>query len=186
MIAAGLKKGQDIRPVDEMRVGLQGQVRRVWASRGVKVIQRLQFVFEWTYLILAANPLTGAIQWQWITRMNQDQIKPVLHAWQLEGIVWDNASAHTAKATQQVDTLLVFQPPYSPELDPVERLFEELRKLIEGRNYRSLSAKQHAVERQLKEWHRHPETVKRLIGWAWFCEALETLPEPEPLIYDTS
>ena len=35
---------------DEMRVGLRGMVRRVWGVRGVKVIQRLQLVYEWKYL----------------------------------------------------------------------------------------------------------------------------------------
>jgi hypothetical protein len=32
---------------DEMRLGLMGQVRRVGAPRGVKVVQRLQFVRQW-------------------------------------------------------------------------------------------------------------------------------------------
>ena len=30
---------------DEMRVGLRGMVRRVWGTRGLKVIQRLQLVY---------------------------------------------------------------------------------------------------------------------------------------------
>ena len=34
---------------DEMRVGLRGMVRRVWGVRGVKVVQRLQLVYEWKY-----------------------------------------------------------------------------------------------------------------------------------------
>ena len=40
---------------DEMRVGLRGMVRRVWGVRGVKVIQRLQLVYEWKYLFLVVD-----------------------------------------------------------------------------------------------------------------------------------
>ncbi len=51
-----------------MRLGLQGQLRRVWASRGVKVVQKLQFVFEWAYLLLAVDPLRGSLLWDWIPK----------------------------------------------------------------------------------------------------------------------
>ena len=40
---------------DEMRVGLIGQVRKVWAPRGFKVVQALEYKYEWEYLNLAVN-----------------------------------------------------------------------------------------------------------------------------------
>ena len=42
-----------------MRVGLLGQVRRVWAPRGVKVEQFVECKYEWAYLNLAVGSLTG-------------------------------------------------------------------------------------------------------------------------------
>ncbi len=42
---------------DEMRFGLWGQVRRRWGLKGVKIIQRLQIRFRWSYLVLG---------WTWL------------------------------------------------------------------------------------------------------------------------
>jgi len=47
---------------DEMRVGLIGQVRRRWASRGVKLRQAVEFTYAWPYLNLAVNPVEGTLR----------------------------------------------------------------------------------------------------------------------------
>jgi hypothetical protein len=54
---------------DEMRLGLRGLVRRVWAPRGVKVRQAQVLPSVWRYLALAVNGLTGTLQWTWTTSM---------------------------------------------------------------------------------------------------------------------
>ncbi len=68
------------------------------------------------------------------------------------------------------------QPPYAPELNPVERFFRELRRAIEGRVYPDLQAKQEALEPILKAWQADPEWVKQLCGWGWIRDTLEALP----------
>lgn len=52
---------EDVKPntligfADEMRVGLRGMVRSVWGVRGLKVVQRLQLVYEGKYLFLVVD-----------------------------------------------------------------------------------------------------------------------------------
>jgi hypothetical protein len=171
-----LKRDQRIRPTDEMRLGLQGRVRRVWASRGVKVVQHVQFVFEWVYLLLSVDPRNGSLEWQWIASMRQEHLVPALRQWAVDALIWDGASSHRGTQTAQLPFVRICQPPYSPEVNPVERIFEELRKEVEGRIYPSLLAKQQAVEKVLRDLAADPEGVKRLVGWDWFCQALEMLP----------
>lgn len=161
---------------DEMRLGLQGRVRRVWASRGVKVVQKLQFVFEWVYLLLAVNPRSGELKWDWIARMRQEDLIPVLSRWHLDGVIWDGASSHRGSQVAQLPLKRIFQPPYCPELNPVERIFEELRRAVEGLIYSSLQAKKQAVETELRQLAADPEQVKRLGGWGWLCAAFDGLP----------
>lgn len=161
---------------DEMRLGLRGQVRRVLAPRGVKVVQPVQLEYKWSYLFLAVEPLTGTLKWEWLQRMNKDQIKPVLDDWGLDVVVWDGAPAHKAKLMQQLSAKRLFLPPYSPELNPAERVFEEVRAHVEGEVYESLAAKQAQVERFLRELQADPERVKRLCGWDWIAAALQSLP----------
>ena len=49
------------------------------------------------------------------------------------GVVWDHAAFHKAKAVGEVGLRRVYQPLYSPELNPAERVFEEVRRWVVGR-----------------------------------------------------
>ncbi len=159
-----------------MRLGLRGQTRKVLAPEGVKVVQRLQLRYEWSYLILAVCPLTGEIKWEWIERMRQEYIRPVLQRWTLEAVVWDKAPSHRAKSLAELGTVRVFLPSYSPELNPAERVFEEVRRRVEGKVYESLRDKREEAEIYLKELAADPQRVKSLCGWGWLRESLESLP----------
>lgn len=162
--------------VDEMRIGLQGQVRRVWASKGVKVIQKLQFIFEWAYLLLGVNPVTGERHWDWIASMRQEDLHPALKDWQLEAVIWDRASSHRGLKIRALPIKRIFQPAYSPELNPVERIFEELRRVAEGRIYDSLAQKMQVIEDQLHELAADPDRVLKLASWHWIRDAFDALP----------
>jgi hypothetical protein len=172
--------GDEVHLSDELRLGLRGQVRRVIAPKGVKVVQPLQLRYEWAYLLLAVNPLSGSLKWKWIERMNQEHIKPVLEEWALDCVVWDGAGSHRGKSLKELPTKRVFLPAYSPELNPAERVFEELRRRVEGKVYKDLKAKRDEAERYLKELKADPQRVKRLCGWDWLQDALRQLP-PSPV-----
>ena len=165
-----------------MRVGLCGQVRRVWAPRGVKVRQRVQMTREWRSLALAVDGRRGTLRWSWIPNMKGAAIAEAVQAWQaqgLEAVVWDGASGHRAPEVRRVGLTLLQQPPYAPELQPAERVFEELRRVVEGQVYATLEAKVAAVERELRALAADPERVKSLAGWRWIEEAWAALPPGE-------
>lgn len=176
-MAEALQKSAEIVAVDELRLGLQGRVRRVWASRGVKVVQKVQFVFEWTYLLLGVNPSTGKLVWDWIDSMKQVDLLPALKTWSVDAVIWDGASSHRGRQVGELPFTRIFQPAYSPELNPVERIFEELRRVVEGVIYATLETKQQAVEFELSQLAADPQRVKNLVGWDWLCAALANLPE---------
>lgn len=155
---------------DEMRVGLIGQTRRVWAPRGYKVEMEVEYIFEWEYLNLIVNGLTGAISWDWTPNMKSISIAPVLKKWATLGwkmIVWDQARGHRGPAYDDVKVQRIEQPPYSPELNPAERIFEYLRAKIEGKVYGTIAAKKAAVEVELEKLANDPASVKSLAGWYW-------------------
>ena len=158
---------------DEMRLGLRGQTRRVLARWGVKPVRRLQLRYEWAYLLLAVDPLEGSLKWRWIERMNKGHLLPVLREWRLGCVVWDGAPAHKARGIVELPTARVPLPPYSPELNPAERIFEELRRHVEGRVYDDLKAKREEAEVYLKELGTDPERVRSLCGWGWIRQSLQ-------------
>ena len=51
------------------------------------------------------------------------------------------ASSHRHELVRGVGLPLIGLPPYSPELNPAERVFEEVRRWIEGKVYPSLEDK---------------------------------------------
>lgn len=166
---------------DEMRVGLVSVVRRVWAPVGVKVRQQVQKVREWRYLVVAIEVLVGRLWWCWTATMQSKEIAGVVRGWQqntdVEAVVWDGASSHRAGVVQETGFPLVQQPAYAPELNPAERFFEELRRVVEGKVYDTMEAKVAAIEAELREWDADPDRVRRLVGWSWIMDTLgQSLP----------
>ena len=81
----------------------------------------------------------------------------------------DNAPYHRAKVhaewrEQQLPGFgLDFLPPYSPELNPIERVWKLTRRLcLHNRYFGFLESVSLAVERQFGEWGTPNETLRRL------------------------
>jgi len=94
----------------------------------------------------------------------------------LDALVWDNAPSHRDDEITDLDPAFVGLPPYSPELNPAERLFEEIRRHVEGRVYATLDAKVADVQAFLEELDADPPRIRRLSGWDWINAAIGTLP----------
>lgn len=166
--------------VDEMRVGLHGTSRRVWGRRGVKIVQPLQIEYEWRYVFLAVDGRSGWLWWTWLDRLNELEVACAVGGLKqhtpVEAIIWDRASAHRADLAWAVGLPLLLQPPHAPELNPAERVFQEVRRTVEGRVYPSIEAKLAAVQARLTELEADPATVRRLAGWSWLVNACDRLP----------
>ena len=179
--AAGITQATQLAWGDEMRIGLYyDHVRRVWAPRGVKVRQPRQMERSWRYLALAVDVRAGTLAWCWVANMKGETLAEAVRHWQAQGcqaVVWDGARGHHAPAVRQVGMTLIQQPPYAPELNPAERVFEELRQAIEGERYATIQAKVAAVDRELTQLAATPERVRRLTGWHWIHAACQQLPE---------
>ena len=86
---------------------------------------------------------------------------------EVAAVVWDGARSHRHELVCRVGLPLIGLPPYSPELNPAERVFEEVRRWIEGKVYPSLEDKVAAVEAYLTELESNPDRVRGLAGWDW-------------------
>jgi hypothetical protein len=176
LTAQGVRAGQRVVFVDELRVGLIGQVRRRWTVRGVKLCQRVERSSKWRDLQVAVDPLSGEIWWRWSARLGKEAAVAALSAWRALGVavvVWDNAGSHRARAVREVGVVLVYLPAYSPELNPVARVFCAVGRCVAGVVDGLLAAKLGAVAGALGGLR---DGMVRLVGWDWIREALEGLP----------
>jgi hypothetical protein len=177
---AGVTQGKPVGWADEMRLGLLGRVRRVWGIRGIKIRQKVECTYQWRYLSLAVDGVGGQLWWTWTPDMRKETVQGVVGEWHEAGIgalVWDRAPSHRAKIVKAVGLPLIEQPPAAPELNPAERVFEELRREVEGRVYGTIEKKIAAVEQELKALAASPERVQRLTGWSWIQASLAQLPQ---------
>jgi transposase len=183
--AAGVTTGEGLAWADEMRVGLVSIVRRIWVPVGVKVRQRVQQVRKWRYLVLAVEVWAGRLWWCWTDTMRSGETASVVRGWQrntnLAAVVWDGAPSQRSEVVQDLGFPLVQQPAYAPELNPVERLIQELRRAVEGKVYDTLDAKVAAIEVELRKWDADADRVHRLAGWDWIRDTLNQLPSLNPI-----
>lgn len=166
---------------DEIQVGLLGQVRRRWGRCGVRIRQRIQRARKYRSLFVAVDVRSGRLWHQWIDSMKGEEFVGLVRAAEqhtpIGAIVWDGAPGHTDHRVTRIGLPLIALPPYSPELNPPERLFEAIRAEVEGEVYADLEAKCARVDTILDRWDAHPEQVRSLSGYHWILDALEQLPE---------
>ena len=69
-------------------------------------------------------------------------------------VVMDNLNTHKSslavQAIQSVGAHVVYLPPYSPDLNPIENIFSKIKQLIRADKPRTLSQIVHAVAKSLK------------------------------------
>ena len=180
LAGAGVSSDTAFGFADEMRVGLRGMVGRVWGRRGVKVHQRVQMVYKWTYLFLVVDVRRSRLLWSWIDSMRSAAIAAAVdglkHHSDIEALVWDGARGHRGEMVRSVGLATIIQPPYSPELNPAERVFQEVRRWVEGRTYGSIEEKMEAVDAYLGELESDPGRVRSLTAWDWIEHSTRSLP----------
>jgi transposase len=138
--AVATREPADERPVlqmaeDEGRFGRISVPRRAWAPPGIRPRSPRQVVRESTYVYAAVAPeagkMTSLILPTADTAMMNLFLEHVAKTFANYFIVMqvDQAGWHHAKDLKVPENIrLILQPPYSPELNPVEHVWEDLRE----------------------------------------------------------
>ena len=121
---------------DEARVGQQGTTTRVWARRGTRPRAVRDTRYEWAYIFGAVCPQRGVGAGLVLPRANTaamnlhlaeiaDTVAPGAHA----VVVLDGAGWHRGDDLVVPPNLTLLKlPPYAPELNSAENVWEYLRK----------------------------------------------------------
>jgi transposase len=84
-------------------------------------------------------------------------------------VIWDGAGFHPQDGAEGLPDnvrLLPF-PPYSPELNPIEGLWDQLKDYLCNKVFASLRAVEKAMTNFLRPFWENPERVRDLIGYGW-------------------
>jgi putative transposase len=91
-------------------------------------------------------------------------------------IVLDGAPSHRSEEIvrpENVDFLRL--PAYSPELDPVERWFQEFRRELSNKAFETVELLQQALGLALLPYWEEPARLRQLTGFSWWVEAVNAL-----------
>lgn len=119
---------------DEGRFGLKSTVSRVWAKRGVPVEVKKKDGYESFYIYSAVSHHSGDDFHLFLPEVNTEMMNTYLehlsHNYKDKEImlIMDKAGWHRAKdLCVPQNVILLFLPPYSPQLNPVEKLWKWIR-----------------------------------------------------------
>jgi len=175
LLASGATPDDLIGFGDEVRITLHGTLARVIVPRGTVVRQVCQGQRVGVTLALCVEGIYGTLSWEWLAGMHQQEIRRAVTRWNVDGfdaVVWDNASSHLPEEVAHGGLPLVSQPVYSPELNPAERVNEEIRRCLKGKTFRTLDDKVLVVENQLRRWKANPAFIQRLCGYYWIEDCI--------------
>ena len=147
--------------------------RRSWSRVGARAVLPQQQAFSNNYLYSAVAPLSGDdFHLIGLANMNTDTEKLFLtelkkkHPNQEVVVVFDNAPCHRPKALRAIPGLTIIHlPSYSPELNPVERYFEEMRRATADELFTTMETLEERLTDAINRWT--PETLKQLCGYEW-------------------
>jgi transposase len=119
---------------DESRCGLLPIVRRRVTARGVQPLLPAAYRFESLYLYGAVEPLTGESFFLELPLLNTQGFQLFLDHFAATDstsfhlLLLDNGAFHKARQLRlPPNVALLFFPPYAPELNPIERLWRDLK-----------------------------------------------------------
>lgn len=160
---------------DESRCGLLPVSSRRITGRGVKPIANIDHTFESLYLYGAVEPITGEsffLEMPWLDsvcfQLFIDKLAETFPK-TLNILVLDNGSFHQAKSLQLPDNIaLLFLPPYSPELNPIERLWQDIKAKLFQSALESIEEMQDKITQILRSYTK--TSIAQITNFKYFTK----------------
>jgi transposase-like protein len=160
---------------DEARFGRINDARRCWAPEGFRPEVPVQMVRQYTYLFGAVSPQDGVLDSLILPEVNAEAMSLFLaevaerHRQDYILMVLDGAGWHRARELVIPNNMsLVFLPPYSPELNPMEHVWEEMReKWFPNLVFNSLEAVEDRLVEAALDLENHRHKVASITGFDW-------------------
>jgi len=135
----------------------------------VKPLGKWQWQFKAFWIYGAVEPTTGEQFFLQFTHVDSQFAQAYPDS--LNILQVDNGAFHKAKDLRIPDNIiLLFQPPYCPELNPIERLWQHLKKDLRWALFQNLSQLQTKVDGLIADLTT--ETVASVTGFSFILDAL--------------
>ena len=141
---------------------------------------RAMLTYQYTYAYGAVSPVDGKFDSLVLPHVNTECmqlfITEIARRYPQENIVMvvDGAGWHQSKSLVMPKNLkLHFLPPYSPELNPQEHIWDELReKYFHNQAFDSMDALEEQLLAGLRHFEQSPDIVKSISAWDWILSSV--------------
>ena len=161
---------------DETRCGLLPIVRRRITARGLQPVVSAASRFQSLYLYGAVEPTTGQSFFLELPALTSTLFQLFLEQLAATApahfhlLVLDNGAFHKAHSLRLPPNVgLLFLPPYAPELNPIERLWRDLKDWLAPRQPLTLDALSTLLTTRLRYYT--PARLCSLTGFPYFVAA---------------
>ena len=177
-----IKKGETFRLMfqDESRFGRISDHRRCWCPKSERPICPSLVSQENTYAYGVVSFPGGQFESLVLPNCDTDCMQVFLeeissrHPKEKILMVMDCAGWHKSKSLEVPENIRVyFLPPYSPELNPVEHIWDELKeKGFHNRVFSNLDALEDHLVDELRKLENIPEVTRSITSWPWIINAI--------------
>jgi transposase len=162
---------------DESRFGLMTHVGRCLTAKGVKPVVTYQHAFKNTYLYGSFSPINGDAFILEIDGVDTKIFEAYLQGFskqkpeELKILIIDNAGFHSTKNISVPENIILVNiPPYSPELNPAEKIWHYIKSRFKNHLFGNME--------NLKNWlyedivqNLTPETIMSITNNKFYCNA---------------
>ena len=165
---------------DESRFGILPVVQRRITTCGVKPVATVDYQYDWFYLYGAVEPRTGERLFLELPRLTAECFQIFIDEFSdtfantLNIMVLDNGRFHHAKSLVMPDNVvLIFLPPYSPELNPIERLWQAIKLKLFTHTYQTLEQMQQQLSDILSTFTK--SAMAKITAFSYFINTANAI-----------
>jgi transposase len=154
---------------DESRFGLLTILRRMITAKGIKPVAPFLHRFDNLYLFGAFSPITGSSCLLEMPHCNSHTFQvfinqmAALNPDEFKIVILDNGAFHHAKSLQIPKNMaFIFLPPYTPELNPAEKMWRHFKDKVSMIAYHSLESLQDKLSAVIKS--TTPSYIQSICG----------------------
>ena len=160
---------------DEARFGRINKPKRCWAPKRTRPDVPAQIIREYTYVYGAASPQDGTLDTLILPFMNRDWMNLFLeeiskrHKDEYILMIYDGAPCHSEGVLKIPKNMMIEKlPPYCPQLNPVENIWDEMREKFFGNHvFDSMDAVEERLIRACIHLESSPLIVKSITSFPW-------------------
>lgn len=159
---------------DEAKFGRINQVKKCWVYHSDRAIVQQQQIREYIYAFTTVCPQSGETFSMISPFCNTDAMNLFLKETAIYYnqyriiMVMDSAGWHTTKKLELTDNIVILTlPPYSPQLNPVEHIWDYIREQKKFNNYtfHSLDEVEDQLAKALSDLHNEKAAIKSLCNF---------------------